>query len=76
MKAVSSTLRAYLRRIIVAVLLIAFTATSSSAQWCGYLCVKAFGFILFQLDGTYVFTTCYSMPEMDGTTTIYCIYTK
>jgi hypothetical protein len=75
MNALSLNIRAYLRRAIVAVLLVALTATSSSAQWCGYLCVKAFGFILFQLDGTYVYTTCYSLPNMDGTTTIYCIYT-
>jgi len=75
MKALSANIPAYLRGVIIAILLVALTATSISAQWCGYLCVKAFGFILFQPDGTYVYTTCFSSPNMDGTTTIYCIYT-
>jgi hypothetical protein len=34
-----------------------------------------FGFIVFGLDGTYVFTSCFSMPEMGGGVTTYCIYT-
>lgn len=66
----------YVRHVIVALLLVALTATSSSAQYCGYACVKVFGFIQFELDGTWVFSSCFSLPEMDGSTTIYCIYTR
>jgi|GEM_PF-4289771 len=66
----------YLRHVTVALLLVALTATSASAQYpCAMACVKVFGFILFELDGTYVFTSCFSMPEMGGGVTTYCIYT-
>jgi len=66
----------YLRHAIVAILLVTLTATSASAQYpCAMACVKVFGFILFQLDGTYVFTSCFSLSEMDGSVTTYCIYT-
>jgi hypothetical protein len=76
MKRLSQSMPAYLQRLIVAILLVTVSATSSAAQYCGYACVRQFGFILFQLDGTWVFTTCYSLPEMDGTTSVYCLYTR
>jgi len=70
-------LRKYLRHVVVAVLLVALTATSAPAQYyCAIACVKVFGFIDFALDGTWVFTSCFALPEMDGSVTIYCIYTK
>ena len=76
MKRLLRSIPIYLRQLIIAVILVAVTATASSAQYCGYACVKTFGFILFELDGTWVYTTCYSLPEMDGTTSVYCIYTR
>ena len=67
----------YFRNTIVAILLVALTATSAPAQWyCAVACVKMFGFIDFGLDGTWVFTGCFALPEMDGSVTIYCIYTR
>jgi hypothetical protein len=66
----------YLRHTIVAILLVALTATSAPAQYpCAMACVKMFGFIVFGLDGTSVFTSCFSLREMDGSVTTYCIYT-
>ena len=65
----------YLRHTIVAILLVALTATSAAAQYpCAMACVKVFGFIRFTIDGTYVFTSCFSLSEMDGSVTTYCIY--
>ena len=66
----------YLRHFVVTALLVALTATSASAQYpCAMSCVKVFGFIVFGVDGTYVFTSCFSMPEIGGGVTTYCIYT-
>jgi hypothetical protein len=66
----------YSRHMIVAILLVALTATSAPAQYpCAMSCVKMFGFIVFGLDGTTVFTSCFSLTEMDGSRTTYCIYT-
>jgi hypothetical protein len=54
---------------------VALTATSAAAQYpCAMACVKVFGFIRFTIDGTYVFTSCFSLSEMDGSVTTYCIY--